>query len=78
MAEFCLKCHNQLFGENLTPKEVVLEDGLCEGCAEIKPCVIAIKKYSRSHKLLQSCIGWAVVVAILVILKMIMDGYTHE
>jgi hypothetical protein len=44
MAEFCLKCFNEMNDTKLTDKEVFLEDDLCEGCGKIKPCVIAIKK----------------------------------
>lgn len=44
MAEFCLECFNRFNKMKLTEKEVLLEDDLCEGCGEVKPCVIAITK----------------------------------
>ena len=50
MAEFCLKHYNELFDENLTEKDVVLELDFCEGCGAVKPCVICEK--SASSKLL--------------------------
>lgn len=43
MAEFCLKHYNELFDENLTEKDVVLELDFCEGCGAVKPCVICEK-----------------------------------
>ncbi|MDD3509635.1 MAG: hypothetical protein PHY27_14710 [Parabacteroides sp.] len=43
MAEFCLKCFNKLNDTNYQEKDVVLEDDLCEGCAEIKPCIVTFK-----------------------------------
>lgn len=48
MAEFCLECFNRLNDMKLTEKEVVLEDDLCEGCGNIKPCVIAIEKSPKT------------------------------
>ena len=40
MAEFCLKCFNELAGTNYTEKEVWLDEDFCEGCGEWKPCVV--------------------------------------
>ena len=42
MAEFCLKCFNELEGTDYTEKEVWLDDDFCEGCGEWKPCVVAL------------------------------------
>ncbi len=44
MAEFCLGCYNKLFEKELTDKDVELLVDLCEGCGEIKPSIVAIKK----------------------------------
>ncbi len=48
MAEFCLSCFNKMFKDRnkreLTEKEVRLENDLCEGCGQIKPCVMEIRK----------------------------------
>lgn len=44
MAEFCLRCFNELNEKNYTEKDVWLEDDFCEGCAEWKPCVIALHR----------------------------------
>ena len=44
MAEFCLDCYNKLFDKNLSEKDVKLSPDICEGCREIKPSIVAIKK----------------------------------
>lgn len=45
MAEFCLDCYNQYVSDKkLTEEDVILDIDLCEGCGEIKPCVIREKK----------------------------------
>jgi len=41
VAEFCLKCFNELHGTHYTEKAVWLDDDFCEGCGEWKPCVVA-------------------------------------
>ena len=43
MAEFCLKCFNELNGTDYQANEVWLEEDFCEGCADRKPCVIVIR-----------------------------------
>ena len=43
MAEFCLKCFNELNHTHYTEGEVWLEDDFCEGCAEWKPCVMELQ-----------------------------------
>lgn len=40
MAEFCLECFNKMNGTHLTGLQVIREFDLCEGCGEIKPCVV--------------------------------------
>ena len=56
MAEFCLECFNQMNDTKLTDKEVILEDDLCEGCGEVKPCVMTIKKSPQMP--LKSILKW--------------------
>ena len=56
MAEFCLDCFNKLNDTKLTSKEVILEDDICEGCSEIKPCVMTIKKSPQTS--LKSILKW--------------------
>ena len=34
MAEFCLKCFNEMNGTHYEASEVWLEEDFCEGCAE--------------------------------------------
>ena len=43
MAEFCLKCFNELNGTNYQANEIWLEEDLCEGCADWKPCVMELR-----------------------------------
>lgn len=42
MAEFCLDCFNRMNGTHYQEKQVWLEECLCEGCAEWKPCVMQL------------------------------------
>lgn len=42
MAEFCLKCFNELNDTNYTESEVWLEEDYCEGCVDWKPCVMEL------------------------------------
>ncbi len=46
MAEFCVKCWNRFFGENIPENKYVCtkELYLCEGCGRMKKVVIAEKK----------------------------------
>lgn len=43
MAEFCLKCFNELNGTNYQVSEVWLEEDFCEGCAGWRQCVVALR-----------------------------------
>ena len=42
MAEFCLKCLNQLSGTHYTKGDVIEAYDLCEGCGEYKKCVVML------------------------------------
>ena len=44
MAEFCLECFNKYSKEKLAENDVIMDIDLCEGCGEIKPCVIRRKE----------------------------------
>lgn len=46
MSEFCIDCWNQLMEKNDPPEKYVISRnlGLCEGCGEMKPVIVAIKK----------------------------------
>ncbi len=47
MAEFCLDCFNEYFAdEKVTEADVLMEEDLCEGCGEWKPCVIRLRRRS--------------------------------
>lgn len=43
MAEFCLKCFNELNGTNYQPNQVWLEEDFCEGCADWRPCIVLLR-----------------------------------
>ena len=43
MAEFCLKCFNTPNGTDYKAHQVWLEEDLCEGCGEWKPCVMELQ-----------------------------------
>lgn len=43
MAEFCLKCFNELNGSDHQTSEVWLEEDFCEGCAAWRPCVVGLR-----------------------------------
>lgn len=60
MAEFCVDCWNELNGTNDPPENFVVskELDLCEGCAQMKHVVIAIKPSGGSFLgLLRSLLG---------------------
>lgn len=42
MAEFCLKCFNELNDTNYTGSEVWLVEDFCEGCVDWKPCIMKL------------------------------------
>jgi len=46
MAEFCLDCWNKLMETNDPPEKYIISRDLdlCEGCGEMKPVIIAIRK----------------------------------
>lgn len=43
MAEFCLKCFNELNGTHYKPNQVWLEEDFCEGCADWRPCIVLLR-----------------------------------
>jgi len=45
MADFCLKCFNEMNGTHYKREDVVMEFGICEGCGEMKDCVIDFRGY---------------------------------
>ena len=42
MAEYCLKCFNEMNGTDYKANEVWLEENICEGCAEWQACVMEL------------------------------------
>ena len=54
MAEFCLDCFNEMNGTHYTKSEVLLEEDLCEGCGQIKPCVMDLKPKPLLLRLISS------------------------
>lgn len=47
MAEFCLECLNRMSGTSYTHRDVVLDEDFCEGCAQVKPCVVVLRRRIR-------------------------------
>lgn len=43
MAEFCLDCFNELNHTHYKPYQVTLCTDFCEGCGQIKPCVVLLQ-----------------------------------
>lgn len=43
MAEFCLKCFNEMNDTDFQANEVWLEEGFCEGCADRRLCVMELR-----------------------------------
>ena len=43
MAEFCLRCFNELNGTNYQSNEVWLEEDFCEGCEDRQLCVVGLR-----------------------------------
>lgn len=62
MAEFCIECFNRLNDFELTERDVRLAVDLCEGCAEVKPCIMAIKNWKRrgETKSKRSVLQWLI------------------
>lgn len=50
MAEFCVKCWNELNGTDNTESNFILSENLdlCEGCGELKKVIIKERKFTFS------------------------------
>lgn len=47
MAEFCKECYEKIFEDQGKNKKIVISKkcwDLCEGCGEVKPVVIKVRK----------------------------------
>ena len=55
MAEFCLKCLNELDGTDYIPCEALLEEDFCEGCGDWRPCVVRL----RPKPFLRRLVNWS-------------------
>lgn len=53
MAEFCLECWNRINGTDDNERKYILSKdlGLCEGCEELKPVIVAERKDYYWYKL---------------------------
>ena len=52
MAEFCLKCFNEMNGTHYSEEKVWTEVDFCEGCGEWKPCVYRLYPKPLYRKIL--------------------------
>ena len=43
MAEFCVKCFNELNGTDYKEKDLWTDIDFCEGCGEWKPCIVELR-----------------------------------
>lgn len=57
MAEFCLKCFNELNGTCYTKGDVIEDDDLCENCGEYKKCVVSLRGHGPMNALIRLCIN---------------------
>lgn len=57
MAEFCLRCFNEMNGTRYQTREVWLENDFCEGCGEWKPCVIDLRRKPLLLRVLDAVCG---------------------
>lgn len=57
MAEFCLKCFNELNGTNYQTNEVWQEEDFCEGCADWRLCVIQLRPKPLILRLVDLVVG---------------------
>lgn len=53
MAEFCLKCFNEINGTHYTKGDVIEDLDFCEDCAEWKKCVVAFRGHSPLLELMR-------------------------
>lgn len=52
MAEFCLKCFNELNGTHYTKGDVIEAFDFCEGCAEYKKCIVKFRRHGPLNDLI--------------------------
>lgn len=57
MAEFCLKCFNELNGTHYTKGDVIEAFDLCEGCTEYKMCIVRFRGHGPIEELIRSFIN---------------------
>lgn len=53
MAEHCLDCFNKLNDTAYNKKVVSLAEDFCEGCGEVKLCVIALRPESYLYRIIK-------------------------
>lgn len=57
MAEFCLKCFNEINGTHYTKGDVIENFDLCENCGEYKKCIVDFRGYGPVNVLIRFCIN---------------------
>ena len=54
MAEFCLKCFNEINETSYRENEVWLEEDLCEDCGEWRRCVMGLRPRPLAWRLMDA------------------------
>lgn len=69
MAEFCLKCWNEINGANDPPRKYIISKDfdLCEGCGEWTHVIVMERKYFYLRKLRSSFFLFCVISAMLIL-----------
>lgn len=70
MAEFCLKCWNELNGRNDPPQKFIISKDLdlCEGCGKLTHVILMERKYAYLRKLRFIAFPFKILYAVLFIL----------
>lgn len=79
MAEFCLKCWNEMNGTNDPPSKFMISKDLdvCEGCGKLTHVILMERKFTNLHKFRFIVFPFKIVYAILFVLwKIFMLPYS--
>mgnify|MGYP000142076895 CR=1 FL=1 len=70
MAEFCLKCWNELNGTNDPPQKFIISKDLdlCEGCGKLTHVILMERKYAYLRKFRFIAVPFKILYSVLFIL----------